>query len=149
MRISITLILLLFLSACQPASIKEASEDKLIFVDPHIRAAFAQAPTGAAYITIHNQTALEQTLTHITANTELADSIELHDMLMEDDMMIMQAITTGIAIPAHASLALQAGGQHIMLMGLNTPLTPGKTFTLTLHFANGEEYHVSFPVIKL
>jgi copper(I)-binding protein len=42
-----------------------------------------------------------------------------------------------MVVPAAQVLALEPGGQHLMLIDLKQPLAAGATLTLTLSFADG------------
>ncbi len=61
---------------------------------------------------------------------------EIHEMQMENDVMRMSPVD-GVDIPAGETVRLQPGGLHIMVMGLQHPLTEGDTLDLTLMFESG------------
>lgn len=137
-------VLFLTISGCTPVapSTIEVSDSK-------IRAAFSQAKTGAAYMTITNHTATDDRLMSVSALTYIARDIQIHTMLMENDMMVMQQVTEGVALPAGAEVVFAPGGFHIMFMGLQTALDEGKHIALTLNFANAPAQTVNFPVIAM
>lgn len=88
--------------------------------------------SAAAYMTIANTGASDCTL--LGASGTAAEKIELHGHFDEGGVMKMRAIEGGLAIPAGGSRALARGGDHVMLMGLATPLKNGDTVALTLDF---------------
>ena len=75
----------------------------------------------------------------------LADRVEMHRMSMEGDVMRMRPVES-IEVPAGATVALQPGGMHLMLMGLKAPLAAGQRVTLTLQFEKAGEVAVQAAV---
>ena len=51
-----------------------------------------------------------------------------------------------IPVPGNATVKLQPGGYHVMLMDLAKPLTKGERFQVTLQFAHGASKAVSVQV---
>ena len=73
--------------------------------------------------------------------------LELHETVEnETGEMVMRQIEGGFTIPAGGSLALEPGGNHIMLMDLTSPLMAGDEVTFTLTFADDTTYEVTAPV---
>ncbi|MGR0220019.1 copper chaperone PCu(A)C [Agromyces sp. ZXT2-6] len=73
-------------------------------------------------------------VTVVSATTDAADRLELHETVEEDGRMVMREIDGGFVIPAGGTLDLEPGGSHLMLMGLTGPLAPGSEITVTLTF---------------
>ena len=121
----------------------------LTLTDARIRAAFSGATTGAAYVTINNNLALDAHLISVSVSEEVAKRVEIHDMRMDGEMMQMFQLENGIMIPANTQLQLRPGGKHIMFMGLATELNEGKTIDLTFEFANQPPQTISVPVVRL
>jgi copper(I)-binding protein len=119
------LLTALALGACRPAGpqieIKEAWG----------RPSPMQAGTGAAYMVINNTGSEDDKL--ISAASDVAEAVEIHDMTMENDVMKMFRID-GIDIPAGGSATLQPGGKHVMFIGLYEKLEIGQVITVTLEF---------------
>ena len=80
---------------------------------------------------------------------EAAEIPLIAPMVMDGETMKMEQIMNGIALPVGSDIALQPGGKHIMLMGLNDTLDAGKTFPLTLNFGESGSITVDFTVVKL
>ncbi|MDD2536515.1 MAG: copper chaperone PCu(A)C, partial [Macromonas bipunctata] len=74
----------------------------------------------------------------VAAQSPVAGVVEIHEMVMERDVMKMRAVP-GLPLPAGQAVALQPGGYHVMLMDLKTQVKPGVPVPLTLVFehANG------------
>jgi hypothetical protein len=86
---------------------------------------------GAVYMKLMNGGDSDDSL--LKAESNIAATIELHETTMEGDVMRMQPIAQ-VSIPAGGTATLEPGGKHIMLLGLKQELTPGTSFTVTLHF---------------
>lgn len=109
------------------------------------RASVAGAPNSAAYGLLINLTDEDDTL--VSASTDAATSVELHEMSMTaEGVMQMRPVEGGFPVAAHNFFTLQPGGFHIMLMGLTRELTPGSMLDLTLVFEHAGEVALSVPV---
>lgn len=101
------------------------------------------ASEGVVYLTIVNHGKTADALTG--ASTSAAKSAELHTNDMMGGMMQMRAAGS-LPIPASGSLALEPGGNHIMLMGLKAPLKRGDTIDMTLIFEHQGKVDITVPV---
>lgn len=101
--------------------------------------------TSAAYMEITNSGSTADAL--IKAESDVADSVELHTMTMEGDVMKMTPVEK-VDIPANGSATLKPGSFHIMLIGLRHDLKEGEAVTLTLTFQNAGTIQVEAPVRK-
>ncbi len=134
----------LLLAVAAPAAAQTAA----IRVDHQwSRATPAGATAGAVYMTIENAGNAEDRLTGVSS--DVAAATELHEMKMADGVMKMRAVTEGLVVPAHGSVALKPGGYHVMLVGLKKPLKAGETLVLTLDFAKAGKVEVSAPVMDM
>ncbi len=110
------------------------------------RATFALAKTGAVYLSIDNQSENDLKLLSISVDSTVASDAQLHETLMEEEMMQMRETTEGFAIPSGSTLEFSPGGKHIMLLGLEKPLTAGEQFLLLLRFENNKVMRVPIEV---
>lgn len=110
------------------------------------RATFALAKTGAVYLVINNHSKADIALLSVSVDSSVADYAQLHETTMVDEMMQMRQIQGAIAINSGSSLEFTSGGKHIMLMGLQKPLTVGAQFTLSLMFENNKVMRVPVEV---
>ncbi|WP_295169414.1 copper chaperone PCu(A)C [uncultured Brevundimonas sp.] len=90
------------------------------------------AKAGGCYVTL--TAATDDRLTG--GSTARAGSVQVHEMKMENGMMKMAELTAGLPLPAGQAVALAPGGNHLMLIGLATPLVAGETVPLTFQFAS-------------
>ncbi len=92
--------------------------------------------TGAVYLTFENHSIQAETL--VASSTVIADSVELHETVIENEIARMIPIPE-LPIPAGRTTTIDPGGYHLMLVNLHQDLDEGDTFPLTLHFASGLE----------
>jgi periplasmic copper chaperone A len=91
----------------------------------------ATIPVGAAYLSITNNGKVPDTL--VGASSPVADSVQIHQTATVENMTRMRPLHE-IEIAPGATVNAEPGGIHFMLMGLNAPLTVGKSVPLTLEF---------------
>ena len=96
------------------------------------RATVGAIPSSAGYLKIQNNGTDDDWL--IAATSDLARKTELHSMTMDNGVMRMRRVDSGIKVPAGGMVTLAPGGYHIMLIGLKNPLTAGQAFNVTLEF---------------
>ena len=84
----------------------------------------------------------------LSVQTEAANMAEIHEMTMENNVMMMQAAEGGLGIPSGESVALAPGGYHIMMMGLTQNLEPGNTITVQLEFEHSGVLSLDVEIIQ-
>ena len=109
-----------------------ADSDRFTFSDVQLRASTAGMPRSAAYLKIINNGISDDRL--IAAKAAIAQRVEIHSMEMDNGVMRMRAINSGLFIAAGESVTLAPGGLHIMLMGLTTDLAPDTKHEIILVF---------------
>jgi len=73
----------------------------------------------------------------VAASSPAAGWAELHEIAPGDTgAPVMRPKAGGFVIPAGGTYTLAAGGDHLMLMDLLAPLTPGAETEITLEFAD-------------
>lgn len=155
---ALTLLLITGLAACgsetdEPAATPPAASDSsatsaesLVVEDPWVRSTEGtkDATMTAAFMVLDNDG--DEELTLVGASTELAEKVELHEMVMADGKAVMQEIDGGITLAPGKGQLLQPGGMHVMLMGLTGELAAGDEVDLELEFADGSTQEVTAPV---
>jgi periplasmic copper chaperone A len=113
----------------------------------HMAGTDMNAPGGnsAAYMILKNNGS-EDTL--ISAESDVAATIELHTVNMVDGVMQMREVEGGIPLPAGGETELKPGGFHVMLIGLQHDLAEGDVVELTLKTASGTTLKVAAEVRK-
>ena len=121
-----------------------AHDGSLTFSQMEIRATTKGIKTSAAYVHIINNSKFDDRLIRVEAR--VAKRAEIHNMIMENDIMRMRPVYKGLSIRSGESLNLVPGGLHIMLMGLNTILIPESQHEIILFFEKAGKVVVSAKV---
>lgn len=110
--------------------------------DAYARSANPQS--GAAFMVLENTG--DATCRLQSATSDAAKMTELHTHKEVDGVMQMVEVEEGFEIPAGGSYSLQRGGDHVMLMGLNAPLSDGETVVIGLDFGDCGMVEINVPV---
>ena len=103
--------------------------------------------TGSLWMAIHNHTDADDAL--VGAEFEGCAAIELHDMVMENDVMIMREVEgSRIPIPAGETVELKRGGLHVMCIGKEAPLEVGDMLDVVLQFEIAGPVAVTAKVVE-
>lgn len=106
----------------------------------------AVAPVLGGYVTIVNTGAESDRL--LGGTTKVAERLEIHESSIVDGIARMRPAKEGIEIPAGATLNLQPGGAHIMLVNPKQRPAEGEKFKATLEFEKAGSVEVEFVVQK-
>jgi uncharacterized protein YcnI len=109
------------------------------------RATPGGAKVGAGYLTLTNTGREPDRL--VAASSDIAESVEIHEMSTRDGVMVMRPLDEGLAIAPGQTVALTSGGYHLMLIGLKAPLAEGKSVAVTLQFARAGKMAVLLDVL--
>ena len=96
---------------------------------------------------VENTGAGEEVL--LAASVDIAEDTQIHEMVMSGDVMKMRAILDGIPIAAGATVRLEPGGLHLMLMRPKHALMMGSKYNVTLQFRNAGTVTLPFTVAPL
>lgn len=107
-------------------------------------AAPATAPVVNGFLEITNNGKTDDTLLKVTA--EIADTVQLHEMSIQGDVMKMAGFKDGIAIPAGKTVVLKPMALHIMFLKLKAHPKIGEHFKGTLAFKNAGTVDVDFVI---
>lgn len=106
----------------------------------------AVAPVLGGYVTIVNTGTRSDRL--VGGTTSVAERLEIHESSIVDGIARMRLAKQGIEIPAGATLNLQPGGTHIMLVNPRQRPAEGEKFKATLEFEKAGSVEVEFVVQK-
>lgn len=117
--------------------------------DLEISAAWARAmlpgqPAGGGYLSVTNKGAVADRLTGASSPT--AGKVEVHEMKIENDVMVMRPVDGGLEIAPGATVELKPGGFHLMFMSVTEPFVEGGAVPVTLEFEKAGKVEVSLPV---
>lgn len=102
--------------------------------------------TGSVWMVIANGTDEDDALTG--AAIEGCGVIELHDMVMEEDVMVMRQVEGGeIPVPAGETVELKRGGLHVMCLDKTGEFAEGEMVDIVLQFANAGTVNVTGTVV--
>jgi len=99
--------------------------------DPWIRETVPGQSVAAGYMTITSDSETELT----GGTTAIAESIEVHEMRMQGDIMKMRKLEKLVIKPGHP-VTLSPSGYHLMLGNIKQPMKAGDTIPVTLSFRN-------------
>ena len=122
-----------------------SAQDTLTVTGAWVRESVPGRPTTAAYAVVENPGAKEVIL--VSATSDAAAKVELHEMVRSGDMMKMQQVKE-IKVPAAGKVELKPGGYHVMLFDLKKPLKEGDEISLTFTTGSGATVKVPATVKK-
>lgn len=93
------------------------------------------ADTTAVYLELTNSDSVAHSL--VGASSPAASTVELHTTSSAGGVQQMRPVSS-FRVNAGSSLSLSAGGRHLMLIGLDGPLTSGSV-SVTLEYDDGTE----------
>jgi len=138
----------LSLSACSVNTPEIDTGSGIVIEDVWARQSPMAEGNGAAFMIIKNNGSKADTL--VGAKSDISDVVELHETIMEDDVMRMRPIEgQRLEIPAGGEVMLKPGGLHVMFIGLNQQLKPDDTFQVVLVFDKSGEQTVDVTVRKM
>ncbi|WP_061963162.1 copper chaperone PCu(A)C [Demequina aurantiaca] len=127
------------LAACSSTSASTAADSTTV-TDPWVKT--VDEGMTAAFGVITNTSG--EDITIVSATTDAAPTVELHETAMGDDgAMSMSPIDGGFVVPAGGSLTLEPGSFHIMLMGVTEPIRAGDDVNVTLTFSDDSTLDVT------
>lgn len=95
--------------------------------DAWVRATVASQKATGAFM----QLLSAQDAKLVGAKSPVADVVEVHEMIMEGNVMKMRAMPS-LALPAGKTVELKPGGYHVMLMDLKGQIKDGDSVPVTL-----------------
>lgn len=111
---------------------------------PWTRATPPGAKVAGGYLTITNSGKASDRLTG--GSFDGGGRIEVHEMSMGDGVMKMRPLTDGLEIKPGATVKLEPGGYHLMMMDLAKPLAKGDRVKAHLQFEKAGKVDVELDV---
>ena len=136
-------LIVLLVSSCN-----QSSSNAISTADAWVREAPPNASMLAGYVTITNNSDQERILK--SAKSKQFKMVEIHKTIVEDGVAKMRR-QDDLPIPAGASLVLEPGSYHLMLMRPNSPLKANDEVTVTVSLQSGDdvkEIDIIMPVKK-
>ncbi|PMJ92919.1 copper chaperone PCu(A)C [Vibrio sp. 10N.261.55.A7] len=123
-----------------------AHEVNIMAHHPYARATPPGAVNSAVFAHLMNNSTVDQVI--VSASTSVAGKVELHDVVMDGDVMKMRQISQ-LVVPAEGMLELKPGGLHIMLFDLSKPLVEGESIDVEFTLESGDKYSFTAPIKKV
>lgn len=124
---------LLALAACHPKS-----GEKPRVEDATIRLAVVPDRPAAGYFTLKGANADDRLL---RIDSAVVNKIELHQVGMSGGLMTMRQMAD-VPLPAGATMKFEPGGNHAMLFGVDSRITPGTAIPMLFTFKSGARVEV-------
>lgn len=127
-----------------------AATAQVTIVEAWARGTVPQQKASGAFMQITAQEDVRLT----GGSTSVAGRVEVHDMVMKDNVMHMRHMNEGLKIAAGQTVQLKPGSYHIMFMDLHQQLKGGDTVALTLEFEatashKAFQHTINVPVVAL
>jgi periplasmic copper chaperone A len=122
----------------------EVTAGNLAIMQAWSRATPGGAQVAGGYLTIENKGSQPDRL--LSASTNAAQKIEIHEMALDNGIMTMRPIDGGLFIEAGKTVKFEPGGRHLMLIGLAAPLAEGEQVSVSLAFERAGQVSVHFAV---
>ena len=126
------LLVALAAAACSGSSASPSPSGNLTVSGAWVRPPVGSDRPAAGYLVITNGTGQAAAL--LSAMSPAAGMVEVHETTRDSGGMMGMQQVPRIDIAAGATVRLEPGGYHLMLMSLKAPLTVGDKVTLQLTF---------------
>jgi periplasmic copper chaperone A len=134
MRIVSLVAVLGFTAAAACAPTPETTEDAVMVRDAYIVKPTPGRDVAGGGLTV---TVVGAPMALVGADTDIADTVELHTMSMEDGVMRMRKVEQ-FEVTEESPLVLESGGAHLMLFGVSPDIEIGETVDLVLRLTDSE-----------
>jgi hypothetical protein len=128
-----------------------AAPPTLTLQDAWLRWIPAPVPNTALYGVLVNDTNVDVRLvggTTVLAASCMPMTTHKEDTGSPSGPVVSMVPVEALIVPAHGRLRLEPGGDHLMVMGLKSPLIEGTEAELTLRFDGAPPLTVNVPVLR-
>lgn len=147
MRILLTALAFAAAHLSGPAAAHEYKIGDLTLRHPWVRATPPGAEVTAGYVRIVNSGNAPDRL--VAISSPIAESGEIHEGKLVDDIAKMRRLENGVEIPAGATVDLEPSGIHLMLVKLKQSLVENMTIKATLTFERAGPIDIELVVEKI
>lgn len=138
------LYIIIFITLVSKGFAETLSQNGLNFSNFWIKEVVANNKSTSGYFTIENTNDEDEHLIFMSSN--FSEKTELHNMIVENDIMKMKHLSEGVIIKAKTKLILKPGGHHLMFIKLNEGLQLKKKYDVHFRFKSGKTIVLSMPV---
>jgi copper(I)-binding protein len=143
-RLITALLLTLYIGS--EAHAQTATSSTITVEQPWARATPKGASTGAAYMTLINNSTTADRL--LGATTSMAEAVQFHKETQDNGVSRMRQVPA-VDLEPGAKIIFKPGEMHMMIVRLKQPLTEGQTLPLTLQFEKAGAIEVTVPIGKV
>ena len=111
-------------------AIAAAAHAQVTVKDAWVRATVPQQKATGAFM----QLTAAQDAKLVAGSSPVAGVVEIHEMVMDNNVMKMRQVAGGLALPAGKTVDLKPGGYHVMLMDLKGQVKDGEMVPVSLVF---------------
>lgn len=111
-------------------SLAAAAHAQVTLTDPWVRATVPQQKATGLFMHID----ATQDVRLVSGQSPVAGVVEIHEMVMDGDVMKMRHLPAGLEIAKGRTMSLKPGSYHVMLMDLKQQIKGGEPVPVTLTF---------------
>ena len=123
-----------------------SAPDSVEVAGAQIREVLPGKQNTVAFMSLTNSSPQPCSLTGGVA--DFADAIEVHQHIHSNGRMRMEKMDA-LPIPPGETVVMQPGDYHMMVMGVTTPLSAGKTVSMTLVFDDCPDQQIDLQVVSV
>ena len=138
--------LLIFVTCISSSYANSINVNGLLISDFWIKPTIGNHKMTSGYLTIENTNNIDERLVSLTS--EISKKTQLHDMVVQNDIIMMKHLLGGVVIKANSKVTFRPGSYHIMFMKLTKPLIVMDKYQVTLRFKNSGSLIISMPVLS-
>lgn len=116
------------LIALAALTVAAAAQAELKISEPWVRATVPQQQATGVFMNI----TADKDVKLVAGSSPVAGLVEIHEMVMDGNVMKMRAVPGGLDLPAGKAVELKPGGYHVMLINLKQQIKAGETVPVTL-----------------
>ena len=136
-----TLVLAVFTASARAEEVKAGD---LVITQAWSRATPNGAKIAGGYLTIENKGSAPDRL--IGGSGDIAGKVEVHEMAVNNGVMTMRPLDSGLTIEPGKTVKLAPGGYHLMMFDLKSQLKQGDKVPVTLEFEKAGKVTLSLDV---
>ena len=126
------ILLALIFSAFPNANAEKINFHSLVIHNAWIKETPPNHSITSGYLIIENTGYEDETL--ISVSSSFAAKVEIHQMMMDENVMKMRQVGDELIIPAGKKIHLEPGGFHLMFVELDMQMIPMRKHPITLTF---------------
>ena len=137
--------LLIFVTCISSSYANSINVNGLLISDFWIKPTIGNHKMTSGYLTIENTNNIDERLVSLTS--EISKKTQLHDMVVQNDIMMMKHLLGGVVIKANSKVIFRPGSYHIMFINLQQSLKVMNKYQVTLKFQNSGSITIEMPVL--